>query len=204
MALTLPSVLGLSSLTRLNLRDCNLCEGDIPGDISHLSSLIHHDLGGNNFISIPSCVIRISKLESLRLSYCRALKSLPELLTSITDIRINGCASLEVVANPSKVWNSKEWVNIVGINCFRLAENIDALTLLKKHLKNVMFDHDEPRTISFRLGGMTRYVSVPKFGATLGLYTKEFMSVEGFLTLYRHPLPTIAMLDRLYYEYVAI
>ncbi|PPD76192.1 hypothetical protein GOBAR_DD26872 [Gossypium barbadense] len=45
---------GLSSLTRLNLKDCNLCEGDIPGDISRLSSLEILDLGGNNFISIPS------------------------------------------------------------------------------------------------------------------------------------------------------
>ncbi|XP_040938093.1 TMV resistance protein N-like [Gossypium hirsutum] len=101
MALTLPSLLGLSSLTRLNLRDCNLCEGDIPGDISRLSSLKQLDLGGNNFISIPSCVTRFSKLEFLRLLDCRALKSLPELPTSIRGLRINGCTSLEIVANPA-------------------------------------------------------------------------------------------------------
>ncbi|PPR97256.1 hypothetical protein GOBAR_AA23410 [Gossypium barbadense] len=83
MAPMLPSLLGLSSLRRLNLRDCNFCEGDIPSDICRLSSLIDLDLGGNNFISIPSCLIQFSKLESLRL----------------------------------------------------LAENIGALTLLKKHLK---------------------------------------------------------------------
>ncbi|PPR91333.1 hypothetical protein GOBAR_AA29347 [Gossypium barbadense] len=128
MALTLPSLLGLSSLTRLNLRDCNLCEGDIPGDISRLSSLKQLDLGGNNFISIPSCVTRFSKLEFLRLLDCRALKSLPELPTSIRGLRINGCTSLEIVANP-------DWATILGVNCFRLAENIDALTLLKKYLK---------------------------------------------------------------------
>ncbi|XP_016747568.2 disease resistance protein RPV1 [Gossypium hirsutum] len=40
MALMLPSLLSLSSLTRLNLRDCNLCEGDIPSDISRLSSFV--------------------------------------------------------------------------------------------------------------------------------------------------------------------
>ncbi|TYG96219.1 hypothetical protein ES288_A11G331300v1 [Gossypium darwinii] len=135
MALMLPSLLGLSSLTRLNLRDCNLFEGDIPSDISRLSSLRHLDLGGNNFISIPSCVTRISKLDFLRLSDSRALKSLPELPTSIGGVRINGCPSLEIVANPSKVCNSSYYSNIVGVNCFRLAENIDALTLLKKHLK---------------------------------------------------------------------
>ncbi|XP_052876926.1 disease resistance protein RPV1-like isoform X1 [Gossypium arboreum] len=79
MALMLPSLLGLSSLTRLNLRYCNLCEGDIPGDISRLSSLKKLDLGGNNFVSIPSCLTQFSKLQFLFLSNCKALKSLPEL-----------------------------------------------------------------------------------------------------------------------------
>ncbi|XP_052876902.1 disease resistance protein RPV1-like [Gossypium arboreum] len=139
MAPMLPSLLGLSSLTKLNLRDCNLCEGDIPSDICRLSSLIYLDLGGNNFISIPSCLTQFSKLGFLRLSDCRALKSLPELVTRINFVHINGCASLEIVANRSKVCNSNYrsgyWSDIVGVNCFRLAENIDALTLLKKHLK---------------------------------------------------------------------
>ncbi|KAG4122929.1 hypothetical protein ERO13_D11G297250v2 [Gossypium hirsutum] len=135
MALMLPSLLGLCSLTRLNLSDCNLCEGDIPSDISRLPCLEELDLGGNNFISIPSCLTQISKLEFLRLSDCRALKSLPELPTSIEGVTVNGCTSLEMVAYPSKVCNSKYSADIVGVNCFRLAENIDALTLLKKHLK---------------------------------------------------------------------
>ncbi|XP_052876924.1 disease resistance protein RPV1-like isoform X1 [Gossypium arboreum] len=135
MALMLPSLSGLSSLKELNLRDRNLCEGDIPSDISRLSCLEVLDLGGNNFISIPSCVTRISKLGFLVLSDCRALKLLPELPTSILGVIINGCTSLEIVANPSKVCNSSFWSYMIGVNCFRLAENIDALTLLKKHLK---------------------------------------------------------------------
>ncbi|TYG47773.1 hypothetical protein ES288_D11G368000v1 [Gossypium darwinii] len=178
----LPSLFGLSSLRKLKLRDCNLCEGDIPRDISSLSSLKHLDLGGNNFTSIPASLTGLSKLWFLDLSYCnmctlgeadihglsslsylyltgnnfitiplaltqlsrldflalsncKMLKSLPELLTSIADVRIDDCSSLEVVASPSKVRNLVDRGIIRAINCFKLAENTNALTLLKKHLK---------------------------------------------------------------------
>ncbi|MFQ6635603.1 hypothetical protein Gotur_011608, partial [Gossypium turneri] len=57
------------------------------------------------------------------------------LLTSIARVCIDGCASLEVVASPSKVCNLLDLASIKAINCYRLAENINALTLLKKHLK---------------------------------------------------------------------
>ncbi|XP_052877539.1 disease resistance protein RPV1-like [Gossypium arboreum] len=182
MARMLPLLSGLSSLRVLKVRDCSLCEGDIPRDISGLSSLIHLDLSGNNFISIPAsltrlsklgylelsncniCTLgeadihglsslefldlkrnnfislpasltRLSKLEFLGLSNCMKLKYLPELLASIERVQIDGCASLEVVASPSKACNLVDLGFIRAINCFKLAENINALTLLKKHLK---------------------------------------------------------------------
>ncbi|KAG4177288.1 hypothetical protein ERO13_A11G301200v2 [Gossypium hirsutum] len=136
MARMLPSLSGLSSLRELNLRDCNLCEGDIPRDISGLSSLIHLDLSGNNFISIPVSFTRLSKLKLLALSDCLNLKLLPKLLTSIKTVWIDGCASLEVVVSPSKVSNLVDSAAVNAINCFKLAENIYALTLQKTHLKN--------------------------------------------------------------------
>ncbi|KAK8329791.1 hypothetical protein V6Z11_A11G356000, partial [Gossypium hirsutum] len=135
MARMLPSLSGLSSLRELNLRDCNLCEGDIPRDISGLSSLIHLDLSGNNFISIPVSFTRLSKLKLLALSDCLNLKLLPKLLTSIKTVWIDGCASLEVVVSPSKVSNLVDSAAVNAINCFKLAENIYALTLQKTHLK---------------------------------------------------------------------
>ncbi|XP_052877540.1 disease resistance protein RPV1-like [Gossypium arboreum] len=70
MARMLPLLSGLSSLTELKLRDCNLCEGDIPRDISGLSCLEKLDLSGNNFISIPASLTRLSKLGYLELSNC--------------------------------------------------------------------------------------------------------------------------------------
>ncbi|TYI03619.1 hypothetical protein ES332_A11G352200v1 [Gossypium tomentosum] len=139
----LPSLLGLSSLRELKLKDCNLCEGDIPRDISSLSSLTDLDLSGNNFISIPASLTRLSKLWFLDLSNCnmctlgeadiQGLSSLSYLY--LTDVRIDDCSSLEVVASPSKVCNLVDLGFIKAINCFKLAENINALTLLKKHLK---------------------------------------------------------------------
>ncbi|GMI65475.1 hypothetical protein like AT5G17680 [Hibiscus trionum] len=184
IALILPLLSSLSSLTELKLKDCNLCEGDIPsgisclsslkqidlsgnnfasipasltrlsklhflglsncslcnlseGDILSLSSLKSLDLSGNNFISIPASLTRLSKLSYLRLSNCRELKSLPELLTSVTSVWVDGCTSLELVAYPSKVCNSisRDYALFRGIHCYRLAEKINALTLLKTHLK---------------------------------------------------------------------
>ncbi|KAL1146128.1 hypothetical protein V6Z11_A11G350400 [Gossypium hirsutum] len=208
MAPMLPLLSGLSSLRRLNLRDCNLCEGDIPRDISGLSSLKHLDLSGNNFISIPAsltglsklgflelsncnmCTLgeadiqsyisglsslvhlglsdnnfisipasltRLSKLQFLGLSNCKMLKSLPELPTRVADVCINGCSSLEVcnlvdsadfraincfkLAENINPLTLREVCNLIGsgafraINCFKLAENMNALTLLKKQLK---------------------------------------------------------------------
>ncbi|PPR99260.1 hypothetical protein GOBAR_AA21399 [Gossypium barbadense] len=66
--------------------------------------------------------------------------------------------------------------------------------LLEAHLRvsttflvqQVMWVLDEPGTITFFLGRLVRHMSVLEFGATLGLYTEEFMTAEDFLHLHRH------------------
>ncbi|XP_040960898.1 disease resistance protein RUN1-like [Gossypium hirsutum] len=70
IASMLPSLSGLSSLTRLKLRGCNLGEGDIPSAISCLFSLAFLDLSFNNFNRIPASLTGLSKLEELSLSSC--------------------------------------------------------------------------------------------------------------------------------------
>ncbi|PPD89796.1 hypothetical protein GOBAR_DD13285 [Gossypium barbadense] len=139
-------------LRELNLRGSNLREGDIPSDISclsslkkldlsdipsdvsGLSSLILLDLSGNNFNGVPSTLTQLSKLQTLRLPNCKELKSVPELLTSIEDVRLDGCASFDVdeLASPLEVPNLALSTFIKVVNCYRLAEYINALTLLKK------------------------------------------------------------------------
>ncbi|TYI58415.1 hypothetical protein E1A91_D11G356500v1 [Gossypium mustelinum] len=120
-------------IKELNLRDSNLREGDIPSDISCLSSLKKLDLSAD----IPSDVSGLSALILLDLSgnnFNSELKSVPELLTSIEDVRLDGCASLEVdeLASPLEVPNLALSTFIKVVNCYRLAEYINALTLLKK------------------------------------------------------------------------
>ncbi|MFQ6667025.1 hypothetical protein Gotur_033183 [Gossypium turneri] len=70
IASMLASLSGLSSLTKLAVRGCNLGEGDIPSAISCLSSLAFLDLRDNNFNRIPASLTGLSKLEELSLSSC--------------------------------------------------------------------------------------------------------------------------------------
>ncbi|KAG4123195.1 hypothetical protein ERO13_D11G312672v2, partial [Gossypium hirsutum] len=119
------SLTGLSKLGFLDLSNCNMCtlgESDILGYISGLSSLVHLGLSGNNFISIPSSLTRLSELQFLGLSYCKMLKSLPEIPTRLGHVCLDGCSALEVC-------NLVDSAAFRAINCFKLAENINALTL---------------------------------------------------------------------------
>ncbi|KAG4123264.1 hypothetical protein ERO13_D11G316500v2 [Gossypium hirsutum] len=128
------SLTRLSKLEELILSNCNMCtlgEADIHG----LSSLKRLFLNGNNFITVPLALIQLSELKLLALSNCMKLNSLPELPTSIVVVSIDSCSSLEVVASPSTVCNLMHSDAVKAINCFKLAENINALTPLKKHLK---------------------------------------------------------------------
>ncbi|KAH1084175.1 hypothetical protein J1N35_023936 [Gossypium stocksii] len=132
------SLTRLSKLDSLKLSNGNmrtLGEADIHSYISGLSSLRYLHVEGNNFITIPLALTQLSELKLLALSNCMKLNSLPELPTGIEDVWLDDCSSLEVVASPSKVCNLVDSVAIKAFNCFKLAENINALTLLRKHIK---------------------------------------------------------------------
>ncbi|XP_039070008.1 TMV resistance protein N-like [Hibiscus syriacus] len=124
--LMLHSLSGLISLRELKLRNCNLREGDIPSDIHCLPYLEKLELGGNNFISVPVSVIRFLSLQYLGLSNCRELKSFPSL-----------GASLELFATPSKFCKAVDLTRFNGLHCYKIVENINALTMLKIYLKIV-------------------------------------------------------------------
>ncbi|KHG24892.1 TMV resistance N [Gossypium arboreum] len=135
--LRLPAILsGLSTLKQLNLSDCNLDEGAIPNDICSLSSLEILVLSDNNFITLPATLSRLSKLSSLQLTDCKRLKSLPELPLGIK-LWVDGCGSLEVVAQSTTACLSRLSGYICAFNCFKLAEGNNAVTMLKTRLKTV-------------------------------------------------------------------
>ncbi|KAE8725110.1 Detected protein of unknown function [Hibiscus syriacus] len=123
--LMLHSLSGLRSLRELKLRNCNLHEGEIPSDISCLSSLEKLDLGGNSFINVP-VIGRLPRLQYLGLSNCRELKSF-----------LKPGVSRELFGAPPKVCNAVDWTQFSGLHCYRLVENLNALTMLKTRLKNV-------------------------------------------------------------------
>ncbi|KAL6122993.1 hypothetical protein ACLB2K_075516 [Fragaria x ananassa] len=75
----LASLKHFSCLRELILNDCNLCEGEIPNDISSLSSLQWLELRGNNFVSLPASIHLLSKLELINVRDCKRLQQLPEL-----------------------------------------------------------------------------------------------------------------------------
>ncbi|XP_040935111.1 TMV resistance protein N [Gossypium hirsutum] len=136
--LRLPAILsGLSTLKELNLSDCNLHEGAIPNDICSLSSLEILRLSDNNFTTLPATLSRLSKLTRLFLTDCKRLKSLPELPAAGLDLWIDGCASLEVVAQSTTACPSRLSGYICAFNCFKLAEGNNAVTMLKTRLKTV-------------------------------------------------------------------
>ncbi|TXG74577.1 hypothetical protein ES288_1Z031900v1 [Gossypium darwinii] len=114
------SLTGLSKLEELSLSRCglrNMGEGDIPSDISGLSSLRILDLHGNNFTSIGASLARLSNLQRLGVCNCSELESLPVLL-----------------ARKTSDWKHNRSY-FIAINSYRLAENMSAITLLKTHIK---------------------------------------------------------------------
>ncbi|XP_030966059.1 TMV resistance protein N-like isoform X2 [Quercus lobata] len=120
MGLVLPSVSGSCSLTRLNIRNCNLQA--IPSDIGCLSSLQELDLSGNNFVFIPQSINQLSKLTKFWVENCKSLQLLSELgLSPYIYVFANGCTSLESLLPVKKKDNSHHFFYL--LNCFQLVYN---------------------------------------------------------------------------------
>ena len=94
-SLVLTSLLGLCSLTHLDISYCNL--NAIPDGISCLFSLKHLDPSGNNFGCLLEIIAQLSFLIYLRVENCMTLRLLPMLPFNIGYIFGYGCTSLETI-----------------------------------------------------------------------------------------------------------
>ncbi|KAL4597652.1 hypothetical protein ACB092_11G003900 [Castanea dentata] len=115
------SVSGLTSLTKLDLRDCNL--NVVPNDICSLSSLKYLDLSKNNFNCLPNSIARLPRLRFLWVQKCTSLRSLPKLPLNIGYINGYGCTSLEMVPDDLLEPNSLVERRLYLSNCTNLANN---------------------------------------------------------------------------------
>ncbi|XP_042520090.1 disease resistance protein RUN1-like [Macadamia integrifolia] len=93
----------VSSLKHLALGNCKLTDSDIPNDFWMLYSLESLNLSWNCFGILPSCIGRLSKLQTLDLCYCRRLKSLPMLPSSLRSLDALGCRMLKRSPNLSNM-----------------------------------------------------------------------------------------------------
>ena len=132
----LSSLLGLCSLTELNLSDCNLKA--IPNDIGCLNCLEMMNLSGNNFVCLPESIGQLCKLREMFLTNCTSLRSLPKIPLNIVSIRGYGCISLETVPDLLKP-NYLCEPELVLSNCSRLANNQGVIDMffvvIRKHLQ---------------------------------------------------------------------
>ncbi|KAL4594467.1 hypothetical protein ACB092_12G023200 [Castanea dentata] len=124
VSLLLPSLLGMRSLKRLDLSNCNL--QIIPNDIGNLSSITQLNLSENHFSCLPESMVQLSKLESIYLYKCTRLRSLSQLPSTITWVEAGGCISLETCPDGFK--SHKSYTRLSLINCFKLVRQNDMIS----------------------------------------------------------------------------
>ena len=117
------------SLTRLDLRDCNL------NNIGSIFSLEYLGLSGNDFVCLTESNIWLSKLKCVVLDNCTSLCSLSKLPLNIEIIYAEGWISLEKLPDQLKPNNSLEPFLYLK-NCFKLADNESSINRLFQGLNS--------------------------------------------------------------------
>ncbi|KAF3967643.1 hypothetical protein CMV_008371 [Castanea mollissima] len=158
VSLLLPSLLGMHSLKRLDLRDCNL--QIIPNDIGNLSSITELYLSENHFSCLPESMVQLSKLELIDLNNCTRLRSLSQLPSTISMVEAEGCTSLETCPNGFKSHNS--YTSLSLINCFKLVRQNDMISYALRMLLTAAHEEICKEFIGpYILGGFIFKIVIP-------------------------------------------
>ncbi|KAL4356751.1 hypothetical protein AHAS_Ahas09G0118000 [Arachis hypogaea] len=88
---------GLQSLQKLSLVNCDSLF-ELPGNVSHLSSLQKLQLDGSHVETLPGSIKHLPNLKTLSLIGCKMLQYLPELPPSIRHLKALNCTLLQKVA----------------------------------------------------------------------------------------------------------
>ncbi|TQD82780.1 hypothetical protein C1H46_031657 [Malus baccata] len=153
--LVLSSLNRLCSLRELFLRDCQLCEGDIPDDIGCLSFLERLNLSGNNFVSLPESIRRLSKLKYLYLERCKSLQELPPLPSNgKLYVSLDDCTSLKRLRDASKL--SSRVTNLYDFdfsckNCIALVQDEGWINTILSRIPRFVAYYEVPRLDFSRL-----------------------------------------------------
>ncbi|KAM7469093.1 hypothetical protein LguiA_007276 [Lonicera macranthoides] len=154
-SLVLAPIWGLTSLTSLDLTDCNLLEGAIPGDLGSLFSLKMLCLGGNSFENLPS-LNQLSQLVHLELNRCKMLRELPELPSKLHRLFANECASLRVSADQFAMCKIEYgWFQ----DCMKLLDYGEREIVASTLLQQIMLQRSHKRYIPIH---MRKYVPIHK------------------------------------------
>lgn len=87
------------SVKALIFSDCKLLDGDIPNNLSCLSSLQFLDLSRNLFTMLPNSLCQLINLRCLVLDNCSRLRSLPKLPLGLRYVLARDCVSLKEYYN---------------------------------------------------------------------------------------------------------
>ncbi|XP_028945095.1 TMV resistance protein N-like [Malus domestica] len=122
--------LTLPVLRKLYLNGCNLSESDFLVSLNCWSTLKRLDLSSNNFVSLPDCISKFVNLESLRLSDCKSLEKIPQVLPpKLRLLDLSDCRSLEKIPELPPMFEF-----LILTNCFRLSG--DEVAKLENNLLN--------------------------------------------------------------------
>ncbi|KAL0800728.1 hypothetical protein Bca101_055903 [Brassica carinata] len=129
---TCKGFLGFTSLTELKLVNLNIQE--IPCDIDRLLTLKKLELGGNDFVHLPTTMGTLPKLKYLSLHNCRKMTSLPQ-LAQVETLILSDCVNLRSLLelHVEEAWETYCLFELWLDNCNNvqaLSENLSLFTKL--------------------------------------------------------------------------